>query len=57
MLAELADIVEAASPGAALLAELRALRELASDVRRWRESGDVRELAYVLETLDKLSAE
>jgi hypothetical protein len=34
--------------------ELRLLRELRTDVERWRESGDARDLGYVLEMLDKL---
>jgi hypothetical protein len=37
-------------------AELTILRELAEDVARWRESGDGRDLAYVLETDDKMKA-
>lgn len=38
-----------------LLAELVLLRELADDVRRWRETGgDLRDQAYILETLAKL---
>lgn len=42
-------------PGAQLLAELELLRELADDVRRWRESGgDTRDQAYMLETLTKI---
>lgn len=42
--------------GAALLAELAMLRELRDDVQRWREGGgDVRDLHYVLETLEKAS--
>jgi len=41
-------------PGAALLAELTVLRELAADVDRWRESSDARDLHYVLETMDKI---
>ena len=39
----------------ALLAELKLLRELATDVARWRETGgDPRDLAYILDTMDKL---
>lgn len=34
--------------------ELAALRELRDDVERWRESGDARDLLYVIETLDEL---
>ena len=35
--------------------ELAALRELYTDVERWRESGgDVRDLSYVLETADRI---
>jgi DNA-binding CsgD family transcriptional regulator len=35
--------------------ELRLLRELRADVERWNESGgDVRDLRYVFETLEKL---
>lgn len=39
-----------------LQSELTILRELAADVARWRESGDGRDLAYVLETADKVKA-
>jgi len=37
-------------------AELTTLRELFADIERWRESGDGRDLAYVLETADKYDA-
>lgn len=44
-------------PGAALLAELTLLRELADDLARWREAGgDIRDLRYVLETMDRYAA-
>jgi hypothetical protein len=44
--------------GAALLTELAMLRELRDDVQRWREGGgDVRDLHYVLETLEKARSE
>lgn len=42
---------------AELLSELAGLRELKADVERWRDAGgDIRDLRYVLETLDKLPA-
>lgn len=39
------------------MAELALLRELADDLTRWREAGgDVRDLRYVLETMDRYAA-
>jgi len=34
--------------------ELTLLRELVADVDRWRESSDVRDLRYILETMDEI---
>lgn len=38
-------------------AELRLLRELRADVERWRESSDLRDLSYALDTLNKLNTQ
>lgn len=35
-------------------ADNTALRTLYEDVERWRESGDVRDLRYMIETMDEL---
>ena len=51
---EVAGRTYSAEEVAAALRELRALRMLYEDVARWRESGDARDLLYVLETMDKI---
>ena len=53
--AELHVLATVAHPGVLLLNELTLLRELADDLIRWREAGgDIRDLAYVFETMDKI---
>jgi hypothetical protein len=51
------ELLKEPHPGTALLAELKLLRELADDLARWREAGgDIRDLTYVLETMDRIAA-
>jgi hypothetical protein len=53
--AELYVLATVDHAGGMLVQELALLRELASDVARWREAGgDPRDLRYILETMDKL---
>jgi hypothetical protein len=50
--------INAERPGKAVLAELKLLRELRTDVERWSESGgDHRDARYILDTLEQLSAQ
>lgn len=51
------ELLKEPHPGTALLAELTLLRELADDLTRWREAGgDIRDLTYVFEMMDRYAA-
>jgi hypothetical protein len=55
--AELHVLATVDHPGVLLLNELKLLRELADDLTRWREAGgDIRDLTYVFETMDRVAA-
>lgn len=55
--AELQVLATVAHPGTLIVKELELLRELADDLARWREAGgDIRDLTYVFETMDRYQA-
>lgn len=53
--AELEVLATVEHPGVLIVQELKLLRELSDDLTRWREAGgDIRDLTYVFETMDKI---
>ena len=54
--AELEVLATVDHAGTLLMQELDLLRELSEDLTRWRETGgDIRDLTYVFETMDRIA--